>query len=218
MNAADGLARCECHGRHETGSKGVVHVVDDDVSVLRMLRLLIDSLRDVQVHTHVCADDFIAVYRPAPCECLVSDIRMPGTGGLELQQRLAAAKMTLPVIFLSGCADIGTVVEAMKRGAFDYLEKPFSPPLLLEKCRQALDASRRLHAQKLARDAERARLGQLTAKERQIARLVVEGHSSREISQLLAISVRTVENHRAHIMEKLDAHSVVALVRLLACD
>lgn len=196
--------------------KSVVYLVDDDESVLRMLRHLIGSNHDIQVFAYASADDFIAAYRPRPCECLVSDMRMPGIGGLELQQRLKALGMTLPIIFLSGYTAVVAVVEAMQQGAFDYLEKPFSAQVLLDRLREALAASRRLHAERLASEAGRSCRQLLTAKERQIAELVVDGRSSREISDLLHISVRTVENHRAHIMEKLDVHSVVALVKLLA--
>ncbi|HRP95057.1 MAG TPA: response regulator [Rhodocyclaceae bacterium] len=195
--------------------RSVVYLVDDDESVLKMLRHLIHSAHHIEVRAYTSADDFIAAYRPGPCECLVSDVRMPGIGGLELQQRLKELGVTLPIVFLSGCTTVGTVVEAMKQGAVDYLEKPFAAAVLLDKVHLALERSRHLHAEALARDEREAQLAQLTARERQIAQLVADGRSSREIASLLHLSVRTVENHRARIMEKLDVHSSVTLVKLL---
>lgn len=199
----------------ETGSKSVVYVVDDDEQVLRMLRHLLDSAHGIEVRPYNSAAGFFAAYRPGPCECVVSDMRMPGTDGLALQKRLKLLGMSLPIIFISGHAEVEAVVEAMKQGAFDYLTKPFATRELLDKVEQALARSRELHAARQAQAASEARLRQLTAKERQIVQLVVDGGSSRQISERLRISVRTVENHRARIMEKLQVRSVVELVKLL---
>lgn len=198
-----------------TLDKGIVYLVDDDESLLRMLRHLVDSVDHIEVRTYTSADAFIAGYRPGGRECLVSDMCMPGTGGLELQERLRELGMALPVIFISGSGEVGAAVAAMKKGAFDYLEKPFVPRDFLQRVGDALAESGRRHAQMLAWAAREQRLAQLTAKEREIVGMVVDGRSSREISEFLAISVRTVENHRARIMEKLDVHSAVALVKLL---
>lgn len=196
--------------------KAIIYVVDDDAAVRNMLHQLITYTASMAVRTFASAEDFIAAYRPGPCECLVSDIRMPGTGGLELQQRLKELGATLPIIFMSGHGAIGVAVEAMRQGAFDYLEKPFACTDLLVKIHGALAKSRQLFAQRLEQEAAENRLRQLTGKEREIVGLVVAGKSSREISAELEISVRTVENHRARIMEKLDVHSTVALIRLLS--
>lgn len=196
--------------------KAIIYVVDDDAAVRNMLHQLITYTASMAVRTFASAEDFIAAYRPGPCECLVSDIRMPGTGGLELQQRLKELGATLPIIFMSGHGAIGVAVEAMRQGAFDYLEKPFACTDLLAKIHGALAKSRQLFAQRLEQEAAENRLRQLTGKEREIVGLVVAGKSSREISAELEISVRTVENHRARIMEKLDVHSTVALIRLLS--
>lgn len=200
---------------NEAGSKSVVYIVDDDEQVLRMLRHLIGVSRDIEARAYHSADDFIAAYRPGASECLVSDICMPGIGGLELQKRLKLLGLNLPIIFISGCAEVPGVVEAMKQGALDYLTKPFASRDLLEKVQEALARSRELHAARQRQAQSEASLQQLTPKERQIARLVVEGGSSREISERLCISIRTVDNHRARIMEKLQVRSAVELVRRL---
>lgn len=196
--------------------KAVIHVVDDDEAVRTLLHHLVAFTAGMTVRTFASADDFIAAYRPGPCECLISDIRMPGTGGLELQQRLKELGATLPIIFMSGHGAINVAVEAMRQGAFDYLEKPFACTDLLSKIHSALARSRQLFAQRLEQEAAETRLRQLTGKEREIVGLVVAGKSSREISAELGVSVRTVENHRARIMEKLDVHSTVALIKLIS--
>lgn len=192
---------------------GLVYVVDDDPSVLRMLEALIGSI-DLDVRAYSSAAEFLEIYQPAQCECLVSDIRMPEMGGLELQKRLLAKGATLPIIFLTGHAEVALAVECMKNGAFDFVEKPFGAQALLDKVQQALSMSCRLHAERRHRTTIEARLALLTPKEQKIAKLVSEGKSSRDISEIMGCSVRTVENHRAHILEKLHVNSTVELVRL----
>ncbi|QSA98477.1 response regulator transcription factor [Methylococcus sp. EFPC2] len=193
--------------------RGLVYVVDDDPSVLRMLEALIGSI-DLSVRAFSNAADFLEIYQPAVCECLVCDMRMPEIGGLELQKRLLAKGATLPIIFLTGHAEVALAVECMKNGAFDFVEKPFGAQALLDKVQQALERSCRLHAERRHRSTIEARLALLTPKEQKIAKLVSEGKSSRDISEIVGCSVRTVENHRAHILEKLHVNSTVELVRL----
>jgi two-component system, LuxR family, response regulator FixJ len=191
----------------------VVYLLDDDESVLKMLCGLIDTI-GVEARPFASSQEFLAAYAPSPCECLVSDVRMPGIGGLQLQRALLAKGATLPIIFVTGYAEVGAAVEAMKNGAFDFIEKPFGAQDLIDKVQRALERSRELNALQLKQSAEQARLALLTPKERAVVKLVVEGKSSREISESLGISVRTVENHRAHIMDKLHVGSTVELVRL----
>jgi FixJ family two-component response regulator len=139
---------------------------------------------------------------------------MPEIGGLEVQRQLLCKGTTLPIIFVSGYAEISSAVEALKLGAFDFLEKPVNGALLVEKVQAALVKSRELHAQRMGQATREARLALLTDKERQVCKLVVAGQSSREIAETLDLSARTVENHRARIMEKLHISSTVDLVKL----
>ena len=190
-----------------------MYLVDDDPAVLRLLHAMVATI-GVEARTYAAAREFLAAYRPAPCECLVCDLRMPDIDGMELQQRLIARNAALPIIFLTGFAEVSIAVEAMKHGAFDFLEKPFSAQSLLGKIRAALDLSRVQYCKWLERQAAEARLALLTPRERSVIRHVIDGRSSRETSELLGISVRTVENHRTRILEKLHVDSTVDLVKL----
>ena len=190
-----------------------VYVVDDDPSVLRMLEALVASI-DVEAQAFASAKEFLAAYRTRPRHCLVCDLRMPDIDGMELHKRLKALDNAPPIIFLTGFAEVSIAVEAMRQGAFDFLEKPFSAQALLGKIQVALDHSEVQHAIWLAQQANKARLALLTPKERSVVQHVVEGKTSREISEQLLISVRTVENHRTRILDKLHVESTVDLVKL----
>lgn len=139
---------------------------------------------------------------------------MPEIGGLEVQRVLQEQGSHLPIILVSGYPEVHSAVEAIKKGAFDFLEKPVNGGLLVEKVQSALTRSREMHAEHLIKVTRGARLALLTPKERQIADLVVAGNSSPKIAEALDISVRTVENHRARLMEKLHVESTIGLVRL----
>lgn len=210
----DGLPENECLiDFMSTNNTGIVHLVDDDAAVLRLLQATVATI-GMDAQAYPSAREFLAAYRPTPCECLVCDIRMPEIDGMELQKRLKTMQTTLPIIFLTGFAEVGIAVEAMKHGAFDFIEKPFSAQALLGKIQSALACSRERYSQRLEQQAIEARLALLTPRENSVIRLVVAGNSSREISEKLGISVRTVENHRTRIMEKLHAESTVELVKL----
>ena len=196
-----------------TGSGATVYVVDDDVGVLEMLQAVIATI-DAEVRPYASPEAFLEAYHPLPCECLVCDVRMPNIDGLGVQKRLVERGAIVPIIFLTGHAEVGSAVEAMKSGAFDFIEKPFATQALLSKIMQALERSRSLYAEWLMKKTAAARIALLTPKERGVAELVVSGKSSREIADLLDISVRTVENHRARIMDKLYAKTTVDLVKL----
>ena len=154
---------------------------------------------------------------PAAPSCAVLDVRMPGTSGIELFERLADAGLlnACPVIFLTGHGDVPTAVAAVKRGAFDFVEKPFSNNALVDRIEQALERS----AQELARHrqhhARQRRVDDLTEREREVMKLVVEGHPNKRIADELGISVRTVEVHRARVFEKMDVKSAVELANRL---
>ena len=195
------------------GTAATVYVVDDDLGVLAMLQEVIATI-DAEVRPYSAPEAFLEDYQPLPCECLVCDVRMPGLDGLGVQKRLNERGATLPIIFLTGHADVGSAVDAMKSGAFDFIEKPFATQSLLSKIQQALARSRALYQDSLSRQTAEARIALLTPKERGVAELVVAGKSSREIADQLDISVRTVENHRARIMDKLYVKTTVDLVKL----
>jgi two-component system response regulator DctR len=200
----------------------LVLLVDDEEVVRDALAWLLRSRRLLS-EGFASAEAFEAwvAARPAPWPeapaCLLLDVRMPGTSGLVLFDRLVERGLTeaLPVIFLTGHGDVPTAVAAVKRGAFDFVEKPFSNNALVDRVELALAASARALEQRHAgREVERA-LAELTEREREVARLVVEGRSNKLIADALSISVRTVEVHRARVFEKMAVKSAVELANLL---
>jgi RNA polymerase sigma factor (sigma-70 family) len=194
-------------------SKGVVRVVDDNSGVRESLRWLLNA-DDLDVETYGSADEFLARWNPDAPGCLVLDLRLPGMGGLELQQRLEDSGYQVPIIFMSGDSDIPSAVAAMRRGATEFLTKPFADQELLSWVNRAveLDQQRRAQAQDIA--GIRRRLQTLTGREREVLELVVGGMMNREIAERLHISPKTVEMHRARVMEKMEVHSLAALVRI----
>jgi FixJ family two-component response regulator len=200
-------------GPHAPAVQPVVYVIDDDDIILWTYQELLQGI-GAEFQTFGSARAFLDVYRPRPCECLVCDVRMPEIGGLEVQRALLDKGSHLPIIFVSGYPEVHSAVEAIKKGAFDFLEKPVHGSVLLEKVQGALARSRELYAERLERVARDARLSLLTPKERRVAELVVAGKSSPKIAEELGISVRTVENHRARLMQKLHVDSTVDLVKL----
>lgn len=193
----------------------IVYIVDDDDMAIWLYRNL---LRDVnaQIRPFQSARRFLHAYRAGPCECLICDLRMPELDGLEVQRTLVSTGNTLPIIFVSGYSKVPSVVTAIKTGAFDFLEKPVDGSQLVALVEAALERSVGLHQQRLEQSAIHARLALLTPKEREIVDYVIAGYSSREISSALGNSVRTIENHRARISDKLRVGSTVELVRLFA--
>jgi len=192
---------------------GTVYVVDDDPSVLKMLQTLVATMVG-DVRAFSSAKEFLAAYHPMPCECLICDLRMPDIDGIELQKRLKSLDCAPPIIFLTGFAEVSIAVEAMRHGAIDFLEKPFSAHNLLGKVQCALDGSREQYAKWLELQAKEARMALLTPTERKVMRHVIEGKSSREIAEMFDVSVRTIENHRNRILEKMRVDSAVQLVKL----
>lgn len=193
---------------------GVVYMIDDDPAVLKLLQAMVATI-GVASQVFANAGDFLATYRPQCFECLVCDVRMPEIDGIELQKRLNAKEIAPPLIFLTGFAEVGVAVAAMKHGAFDFLEKPFSAQALLGKVQAAIVHSHVQHTNWQARQAREARLALLTQRERGVIRQVLDSKSSRQIAEEMSISVRTVENHRTRILEKLHVESTVDLVKLL---
>ncbi len=192
-------------------SPALVHIVDDQPAMLRMVAELVESV-SLLPRTYPSAQSFLNHYHPRERECIVSDVRMPEIGGLEFLHLLRKRGFTVPILFITGYAEVGTAVEAMKAGAFDYIEKPFSHQAFLDKVQRALAESELLYVRDMQRRTTEARLALLTPTEIKILKLVAQGKSSREIGEALGISPRTVDNHRGRMMEKLHVNSVVELV------
>jgi FixJ family two-component response regulator len=192
----------------------LVYVVDDDEALRDSLKFLLESA-GYSAETYAAAEDFLAVSRPAPGSCIVLDVRMPGMSGLELQYELARRGSTLPIIFLTGHGDVPMAVGAVKRGAFDFIEKPFEDDRLLRLIAEALKleaATRERHVRQLS---AAARLDTLTPREREVLDCVLEGRLNKRIAEDLSISIKTVEAHRARVMDKLRVDSTAQLVRLV---
>lgn len=197
-----------------------VYIVDDDASVREALAWLLRSRR-LGSQVFDSAEAFLEMIegalRPPHPACLLLDVRMPGMSGLALFDRLAERDLhhALPVIFLTGHADVPTAVGAVKRGAFDFCEKPFSDNALVDRVEQALVQSTTIVQAMLARERLRQRLAELTDRERAVMHLVVEGLPNKRIADQLDISVRTVEVHRARVFDKMEVKSAVELANLL---
>ncbi len=190
-----------------------VFVVDDDEAVRSSLRLLLKSL-GIPAVTHGSAAEFLAQYDPGQPGCIILDVRMPGMNGLELQDELNRRGAVIPVVFITGHGDVPMAVEAMQHGAVDFLQKPFSDKDLTERIERALTTDLSNRAVLGEKDRIRARLAALTPREREVLRLVTLGKANKVIAGDLGISQRTVEIHRAHLMEKMGANSLAQLVRM----
>ena len=191
-----------------------IHIVDDEETSRWLIEQMLQGIgADFRVYTE--AGKFLESYSPVECECLITDLRMPGASGLELQRRLLERGATIPVLFVSAYSEIAAAVTAVKLGAVDFLEKPVHAGELREKVQAALNASRELYAQQRQRETRNARIALLTSREREIAQLIAEGRSNREVAERFSLSTRTVENHRGRIMEKLRVRSAVELARAL---
>lgn len=195
-------------------ARPLVRVIDDDDAMRRALAFLIESV-DLPVMQYPSANQFLAdpqAHRPG---CLVLDVRMPGMSGLELQQVMARHEIDLPIIFLTGHADVSMVVNAMKAGAIDFIEKPFRDQALIEAVSGAVRRSCEAHAAlNELRDLRRAFLD-LTPREREVARLVAEGMANKLIAAELGIAEKTVHVHRANALHKMAAGSAAELATLL---
>lgn len=193
----------------------VVYVVDDDRGMLDSTVWLLESV-GISALPFTNGRDFLAACDPARPGCVLLDVRMPGMGGLNVQEEMRARGLELPVIFVSGHADVPIVVRAFKAGACDFLEKPCNEQQLLDSVQQAL----RRHAERLAREggaaALRARLDSLTPRERDVLLPLVQGYTSREIAEQLDISVKTVDLYRARVMKRMQAERLSDLVGM-AC-
>src|ERR1700758_626257 len=191
-----------------------VFVVDDDEAVRSSLRLLLKSV-GLAATALPTAQEFLAKYDPQQPGCLVLDVRMPGMSGLELQEQLNVRGAMIPVIFITGHGDIPMAVEAMQQGAFDFLQKPFRDQDLIDRIQRALEKDRASRAALNERSLIRERLESLTPREREVLTLVTSGKPNKIMAADLGVSQRTVEIHRARVMEKMGASSLAQLVRMI---
>ncbi|HWG77896.1 MAG TPA: response regulator FixJ [Steroidobacteraceae bacterium] len=191
-----------------------VFVIDDDEAVRNSLRLLLKSV-GFSVRTFASAQEFLPTYDGCQPGCLILDVRMPGMSGLELQQQLNVRGATIPVVFITGHGDIPMAVEAMQHGAFDFLQKPFRDQDLIDRVQRALERDVSIRSQLQATDQIRQNLQSLTPREREVLDLVTAGKPNKVIAADLGVSQRTIEIHRARVMEKMQARSLAQLVRML---
>ena len=194
-------------------SHATVFVVDDDQAMRSSLKWLIESV-GLAVESFDSADAFLNSYYPGRAGCLLLDVRMPGMSGLELQEYLNAHHIQIPVVIITGHGDVHMAVRAMKGGAVDFIEKPFNDELLLDAIRNALNLDERRRGLQAERAELAARLAQLTPREHEVMEMVTDGRSNKEIANALGVSAKTVEAHRARVMEKMQAGSLAELVRM----
>lgn len=200
--------------REMKSENGTVMVVDDDPGLRNAMRILLRSV-GLESKLFASAQEFLDAYQPSQVGCLVLDIRMPGMSGLELQEKLNERGAVIPVIFMSGHGDIPMAVEAMQHGAFDFLQKPFRDQDLLDRIQRAIAKHQQLCKSLDEHDRIRGLLDLLTPREHEVLDLLAQGKQNKAIAQILDVSPRTIEIHRARIMEKMNAHSVAELVRMM---
>ena len=194
--------------------EATVFVVDDDDAVRESLAFLLKSV-GLKVESFPSAQDFLKSYNPARAGCLVLDIRMPGMSGLELQEKLKQMESMLPIIFITGHGDVPMAVKAIKAGAADFVQKPFRDQELIDRIREVLEEDASARVEKLQKAEILKRIDSLTEREREVMEQVVDGKANKVVAIDLNISQRTVEIHRANVMDKMKARSLAQLVRLV---
>lgn len=195
-------------------SEATVFIVDDDDAIRDSLKLLLEAAGLPRIVVHESGRDFLNNAKPGPGDCLVVDVRMPEIDGLELQQALIERGIDIPVIVMTGHGDIPMAVRALKAGASDFIEKPFADDVILDAVRRAFAKATRDRHQSEEVAETRAHHEDLTGREREVFLAMVAGHPNKVIAHLLGISQRTVEIHRARVMEKMHARSLSSLVRM----
>jgi len=190
-----------------------VYIVDDDNGVRSSIRVLMKSV-GLPATPFASAHEFLASYQSFQSGCIVLDIRMPGMSGLELQEELNRRGAVIPVIFITGHGDIPMAVEAMRHGAFDFIQKPFRDQDLIDRVQEALVRDQETREALQEHGRIRARIASLTPREHEVLELLTKGQANKVMAHELGLSQRTVEIHRAHVMEKMGAKSVAQLVRM----
>ncbi len=192
--------------------KGNVYVVDDDEAVRDSLQWLLEG-KDYRVRCFDSAETFLSRYDPREVACVLVDIRMPGISGLELQDRLVERKSPLPIVFITGHGDVPMAVNTMKKGAMDFIQTPFKEDELVSLVERMLDQARESFSDSQIAANRDALMAKLTTREAQVLERIVAGRLNKQIADDLGISIKTVEAHRANIMEKLNANTVADLLK-----
>ena len=196
-----------------TAKKGIVYVVDDDEAVRDSLQWLLEG-KDYRVRCFESAEAFLARYDPREVACLIADIRMHGMTGLELQDKLIERHSPLPIVFITGHGDVPMAVDTMKKGALDFIQKPFDESALVSVVERMLEHARTACTDQQQAAAREALLAKLTGRESQVLERIVAGRLNKQIADDLGISIKTVEAHRANIMEKMGANTVADLLKV----
>ena len=197
-----------------TFAKATVFVVDDDQAMRNSLKWLIESV-GVAVESFASADEFLAQHQSGRTGCLVLDVRMPGMSGLELLEHLAQRNMHIPAVVITGHGDVPMAVRAMKSGAIDFIEKPFNDEALLDAIRRAIAYEEQQRNSLSEHLQVQERMSHLTPREYEVMTMVTDGRSNKEIANSLGVSAKTIEAHRARVMEKMQAGSLAELVRMV---
>ncbi len=193
--------------------KGTVYVVDDDEAVRDSLQWLLEG-KDYRVRCFESAESFLSRYDAREVACLIVDIRMGGMTGLELQSRLIEVGSPLPIVFITGHGDVPMAVDSMKKGAMDFIQKPFKEDQLVTLVERMLDQAKDSFAEFQSAASRDALMARLTLREAQVLERIVAGRLNKQIADDLGISIKTVEAHRANIMEKLNANTVADLLKI----
>ena len=193
--------------------KGTVYVVDDDEAVRDSLQWLLEG-KDYRVRCFESAESFLSRYDAREVACLIVDIRMGGMTGLELQSRLIEVGSPLPIVFITGHGDVPMAVDTMKKGAMDFIQKPFKEDQLVALVERMLDQAKDAFAEFQSAASRDALMARLTLREAQVLERIVAGRLNKQIADDLGISIKTVEAHRANIMEKLNANTVADLLKI----
>jgi FixJ family two-component response regulator len=197
-----------------SGPNPTIFVIDDDASMRRALTYLLQSA-GYNVETHSSAEEFLSREHYDGVGCIILDVQMPGLGGMDLQERLMRSDYRMPIIFLTGHGELSMGVQAMKKGAIDFLSKPCDDEQLLEAVRRAIEKDRQARGSYKEEQEIRRRIDLLTSRENEILRYVIAGMLNKQIAAKLGIAESTVKIHRGRMMEKLCAESVADLVRLV---
>ena len=203
---------------HNKPTTPMVYIVDDEFAVRDSLTILIESTGQ-PVMSFESAESFLDHYDSEQPSCLLLDVRMPSMSGLDLQEELIKRSIDIPIIFISGHADVPDSAKAFRAGAVDFLEKPFNEEILLSRIEEALSKDAQVREQLREKNKILERLSHLTTREREVLNLIVRSHSNKEAARILDISNRTIDVHRAHIMEKMQAENLAELmVMAMQCD